>query len=186
MKSNLENILKVIVLILSWIIFSPFLLFFAHKWKLIGKGWRIILFILSPFMAIMYFLLTILIVWGCSEYDRKYGYTNNKTIERITGVEFPKLDIQKYNKGIKSFNGDYSDTFVLEMESELSESTYMILDSLSSGSTHWSFYDGEYRFSVMWGNGAVAPNGENPNEDRTFSLSFKKGNRLVYLSTGMW
>ncbi len=187
MKSNIEKILKIIALLLLWTVFSPLFLFFALRWKIVGKGWKIALFVLSPFMTVVYLLLTILVMWGYSEYDRKYGYSSNKAIERITGVEFPKLDIQEYNKGEKSFNGDYSDSFVLEMENELSESTFKVLDSLATSSnTHWSFYNGEYRYSLMWGNGAVTPNGESPNEDRTFSLSFKKGSRIVNLSTGMW
>ena len=88
---------------------------------------------------------------------------------------------------MKSFNGDYSDFFVLEMESELSESAYMVLDSLVvADNTNWSFCNGEYRFSLMWGNGMVAPDGESSNEDRTFYLSFKKGSRIINLDTGMW
>lgn len=187
MKSNIENILKIIALLLLWVLFSPLFLFFALRWKIVRKGWSTALFVISPFMTIVYFLLTILVVWGYSEYDRKYGYSNNKVIERITGVEFPKLYIQEYNKGMKSFNGDYSDSFVLEMESELSESAYMVLDSLVvADNTNWSFYNGEYRFSLMWGNGMVTPDGESSNEDRTFYLSFKKGSRIMNLDTGMW
>ena len=82
---------------------------------------------------------------------------------------------------MKSFNGDYSDFFVLEMESELSESAYIVLDSLvAADNINWSFYNGEYRFSLMWGNGMVAPDGESPHEDRTFSLSFKISSNLKF------
>lgn len=88
---------------------------------------------------------------------------------------------------MKFFNGDYSDSFVLEMESELSESAYMVLDSLVvADNTNWSFYNGEYRFSLMWGNGMVAPDGESSNDDRTFYLSFKKRSRIMNLDTEMW
>ena len=52
--------------------------------------------------------------------------------------------------------------------------------------TNWSFYNGEYRFSLMWGNGKVAPDGESSHEDRTLYLSFKKGSRIMNLDTGMW
>ena len=187
MKTNIEKILKFVVLLLLWALFSPLFLFLTIRWKIMVKGWRTALFALSPFMLFVYFMLTVLVVWVYSEYNRKFGYSSNSAIERITGVDFPRLNIIEYNKGIKSFNGDYTDSFVLEMESKMSESTYRVLDSLAlSNNSYWSFYDGEYRFSIIWGNGAVAPEGEDPNEDRTLSLSFKKGCRIVNLSTGMW
>ena len=122
MKSNVEKIFKIIALILLWTVFSPLFLFFALRWKIVRKGWNTAIFVISPFMTVVYLLLTILVMWGYSEYDRKYGYSSNKAIERITGVDFPKLYIVEYNKGMKSFNGDYTDSFELEMETELKES----------------------------------------------------------------
>lgn len=82
-------------------------------------------------------------------------------IERITGVAFPELEIIDYKKGETGFMGDYNDELTLEMEEELSESTYHYLDSIISFSnTKWSKYDdGYYRFSTIWGGSIPAPDG---------------------------
>ena len=75
----------------------------------------------------------------------------------------------------------------LEMENDLSESTYHYLDSvISEGNTNWSKHNDEYRYSTMWGNGLPAPKGENEEDDMTFSLSFKAGCKIVTLNYGAW
>ena len=108
-------------------------------------------------------------------------------IERITGVAFPEVDIIDYEKGRPSFTGDYSDELTLEMEHELSESTYHYLDSIiNSGKTEWSKRDDKYSYSIMWGNGLPAPKGESEEDDGMFSLSFKKGSKIINLSHGSW
>ena len=108
-------------------------------------------------------------------------------IERITGVAFPEVDIIDYEKGESGFLGDYSDKLILEMEEELGESTYHYLDSIiNSGDTGWSKHEDEYSYSIMWGNGLPTPKGESEEDDGMFSLSFKKGSKIINLSHGSW
>ena len=102
-------------------------------------------------------------------------------------MSFPKLSIIDYEKGEAGFLGDYDDMLTLEMENDLSESTYHYLDSvISAGDTNWSKHNDVYRYSIMWGNGLPAPEGENDEDDMTFSLSFKAGSKIVTLNYGAW
>ena len=187
MKALLVKIIQWLTLLLSWLTLSPLFIFLAHKWRLIGKKVRILLLLISPLMLIVYFILFLLALQGYDDYQRKYRFANNEAIERITGVAFPEVDIIDYKKDKRSFLGDYNDKLTLEMEDELSESTYHYLDSIiNAGNTGWSKRDDEYSYSVMWGNGLPAPKGENEEEDGMFSLSFKKGSKIINLSHGSW
>ena len=187
MKALLVKIIQWLTLLLSWLTLSPLFIFLAHKWRLIGKKVRILLLLISPLMLIVYFILFLLALQGYDDYQRKYRFANNEAIERITGVAFPEVDIIDYKKDKRSFLGDYNDKLTLEMEDELSESTYHYLDSIiNAGNTGWSKRDDEYSYSVMWGNGLPVPKGENEEEDGMFSLSFKKGSKIINLSHGSW
>ena len=187
MKALLVKIIQWLTLLLSWLTLSPLFIFLAHKWRLIGKKVRILLLLISPLMLIVYFILFLLALQGYDDYRRKYRFANKEAIERITGVAFPEVDIIDYKKDKRSFLGDYNDKLTLEMEDELSESTYHYLDSIiNAGNTGWSKRDDEYSYSVMWGNGLPAPKGENEEEDGMFSLSFKKGSKIINLSHGSW
>ena len=138
-------------------------------------------------MLIGYFILFLLASQEYYDYRRKYRFVNNETIERITGVSFPKLSIIDYEKGETGFLGDFNDMLTLEMKYDLSESTYHYLDSvISAGDTNWSKHNDVYRYSIMWGNGLPAPEGENDEDDMTFSLFFKAGSKIVTLNYGAW
>ena len=138
MKQIIIKITQWITLILIWLIISPLFVYLAKRWNLIGKKIRILLLLISPLMLIVYFILFLLGLQGYDDYQRKYKFANNETVERITGVAFPELDIVEYKKDNRGFFGDYNDKLTLEMEDELSESTYLYLDSIiSSGNTQW-------------------------------------------------
>ena len=187
MKERLVKILCWLTLLFSWLTISPLFIYLARKWKLIGKKARILLLLISPLMLILYLIIALLVMQGYLDYQRKYRFADNEAIERITGVAFPELDIIDYKKGKSSFHGDYSDKLILEMEEDLDESTYHYLDSIiSAGNTEWSKRDDEYTHSIMWGNGLPAPKGESEEDDGMFSLSFKKGSRIINLSSGSW
>ena len=187
MKPLIIKITKWLTLLLSWLTISPLFIFLARKWQLIGKKIRILLLLISPLMLISYFVLFLLALQGYDDYRRKYRFANNKTIERITGVAFPEVDIINYKKDNRGFLGDYNDKITLEMEDELSESTYHYLDSIISvGNTQWFKHDDEYSYSIMWGNGLPALKGESEEDDGMFSLSFKKGSKIINLSHGSW
>ena len=183
----LTKILRWFILLLSWLTVSPFFLYLARKWQLIGKKVRILLLLISPLMLIGYIILFLLALQGFDDYQRKYKFANNEAIERITGVAFPEVDIIDYKKDNRGFLGDYNDKLTLEMEDELSDSTYHYLDSIiNAGNTEWSKRDDEYSYSIMWGNGLPAPEGESEEDDGMFSMSFKKGSKIINLSHGSW
>lgn len=183
----INKIIRWLTLLLSWLTISTLFVYLASRWKLIGKKVRILLLFISPLMLIVYFIIFLLALQGYYDYQRKYHFADNDVIERITGVAFPEVDIINYENGESSFLGDYSDKLILEMEEELSESTYHYLDSIvNSGNTGWSKRDDEYSYSIMWGNGLPAPKGESEEEDGMFSLSFMKGSKIINLSHGSW
>ena len=187
MKQIIIKITQLLTLLLSWLTISPLFVYLAKKWKLIGKKVRMLLLLISPLMLIGYFILFLLALQEYYDYRRKYRFANNETIERITGVAFPELSIIDYEKGEAGFTGDYNDMLTLEMENDLSESTYHYLDSvISAGDTNWGKHNDVYRYSIMWGNGLPAPKGENEEDDMTFSLSFKAGSKIVTLNYGAW
>ena len=187
MKQIIIKITQWLTLLLSWLIIPPLFVYLANKWELIGKKVRILLLLISPLMLIGYFILFLLALQEYYDYQRKYRFANNETIERITGVAFPELDIVEYKKNNRGFLGDYNDKLTLEMEDELSESTYHYLDSIiNAGNTQWFKHDDEYSYSIMWGNGLPAPKGESEEDDGMFSLSFKKGSKIINLSHGSW
>lgn len=187
MKQIIIKITQWLTLLLSWLTISPLFIYLASRWKLISKKVRILLLFISPLMLIVYFIIFLLALQGYDDYERKYKFANNEAIERITGVAFPELDIVEYKKDNRGFLGDYSDKLILEMEEELNETTYHYLDSIiMSGDTGWSKRDDEYSYSIMWGNGLPAPKGESEEDDGMFSLSFKKGSKIINLSHGSW
>ena len=187
MKQIINKITQWLALLLSWLTISPLFVYLADGWNLIGKKVRILLLLISPLMLIVYFILFLLALQGCDDYRRKYRFANNEAIERLTGVAFPEVDIIDYKKDKRSFLGDYNDKLTLEMEDELSESTYHYLDSIiNAGNTQWYKHGDEYSYSIMWGNGLPAPKGESEEDDGMFSLSFKKGSKIINLSHGSW
>ena len=146
-----------------------------------------LLLLISPLMLIVYAVAVLFIIQGYNNYRIKHHFASNEVIERITGVAFPELSIIDYEKGEAGFLGDYDDMLTLEMENDLSESTYHYLDSvISAGDTNWSKHNDVYRYSIMWGNGLPAPKGEDEEEDMMFSLSFKVGSKKVTLNYGAW
>lgn len=187
MKQIIIKITQWLTLLLSWLTISPLFVYLAKKWKLIGKKVRMLLLLISPLMLIGYFILFLLALQEYYDYQRKYRFANNETIERITGVAFPELSIIDYEKGEAGFLGDYNDMLTLEMKYDLSESTYHYLDSvISVGNTKWHKRNDEYIYCTVWGNGLPAPEGENEEEDIMFSLSFKAGSKIINLSHGAW
>jgi len=212
MKQIIIKITQWLTILLSWLTISPLFVYLASRWELIGKKVRILLLLISPLMLIVYFIIFLLALQGYYDYQRKYHFADNEVIERITGVAFPEVDIIDYEKGESGFLGDYSDKLILEMEEELSESTYHYLDSIiSAGNTEWSKHTSDkitssqldsliishgveewlknsdvYTCTVIWGNGFSAPPGEDDEEDMAFSLSLKKGSKIVTLEFGAW
>ena len=187
LRMRLKLILCWLVLLICWLTISPLFLYLASRWNMIGKGWGIALLLISPFMLILYALVCLFLFVCYHENLRKHRFADNEVIERITGVQFPELEIVDYKRGNTSFLGDYSDCITLEMEEDLSESTYHYLDSIIDvNKTRWDRDDDEYSYEIMWGNGLPVPKGESDEEDMAFLLSMKKGTRIVTIEYGSW
>ena len=187
MKNIFIKLFRAITLILTWATLSPVFVYLAKRWGSIGKKLRTFLLLISPFMIVVYILFCFAISGVYGSYHRKHRFADSQAIERVTGVRFPQLKLVDYDKGGSSFTGDFNDCLTLEMQDELSEATYNLLDSLiCSGNKEWKKRDGEYNFSIMWGNGMPAPEGEDDDEDIAFSLSFKEGSRTVVINYGYW
>ena len=178
------NISKVLICLISWLTISPLFYYLSEKWGF--KRGRLFLVLISPFFLILYLIV---FVWGYStymDYKRKYYFTNEDRIERITGVKLPEMSVIEYHQGGRSII-DYSDRFVVKFEKDISEQTYQTLDSLiATNKTNWRKKGNNYVFSTMWGNGIPAPEGENEKEDRTFSIAIEKGNNKATINSGMW
>ena len=178
-------LVKILICFFCWLTISPLFYYLARKWGM--KNGRFFLMLISPLFIIAYLII---LFWGYVtylDYKRKYYFTDEDRIERITGVRLPDMDIVKYNKGKSSFTGDYCDRSLLEFEKIPSERVYQTLDSLIEiGKTGWRMNDSVYVFSATWGNGMPAPKGESEDEDRTFSISFNKGSKRATVNSGMW
>ena len=187
MSKSFKLFLKHIALFVCWILFSPLFLFFASKWSVYRKSTRMLLFIVSPFgLAVL--LMIVLIVTRCySDYQRKHKYSDHKVLERITGVPIPQLRIVEYFKGETSFNGDYSDVLILEMAMVPDVKLIAAIDSLAKiEESNWKKSGVNYTFSVMWGNGIPAPEGEDADDDTMLSITIAEDSKIVKVSHGSW
>lgn len=179
------KILKVLVCFVCWLTISPLFYYLSGRWKLMRR--RLFLMLVSPLFLYLYLNILIYGFQAYIDYQRKYYFANEERIERITGIQFPDMDIVEYHKGSSSFTGDYSDALEMELEDSLSETFYHSLDSLiETGHTGWEKKGNTYVFSKTWGNGLPAPEGESDEEDRSFSVTLEKGSKRVFINSRMW
>lgn len=135
-------------------------------------------------MLIVYLIIFLVVSNEYDAYQRKYRFANNEAIERITGVAFTTLNLIDYEKEHSSLWGYYHGKLTFEMEDEQSESTYHYLDSIISvGNTEWSKRDDEYNYSISWSKVEAVPLEEITEPLGDISLSFKKGSKILILST---
>ena len=194
MNPKVTVIVKWSILVLCWLLFSPLFYWLAGKWGMVSKVRRIWLSIFSPNMFILIwllFLLFALFVWYMvmlyNSRDMVHIYEDSERLKRITGVAFPEFALVEYKKGETNWMGDYEDTFILEMDEELSEATYHHLDSvIECGDAYWGKDGIRYWYRNSWGNGEPTPEGEDPRHDHFLEIDFEKGNRIVNLRWGMW
>ena len=174
-------VIKSIALLLSWLTLSPLLLTLDGKWKLLPKWLCIVLFVLSPMMLI---LIAFAVIWGdmyYSDFYARHHFVKPKVVENITGVRLPKYMVVEYERGPRSFNGDYTDEFVLEFERIPDEDFYKKLEE------HFDCFEPrKYSYSTIWGNGIEAPKGESKKYDGTFRVEIEKGSRTFYIEAGTW
>jgi len=179
MKPN--TIIKSITLLLSWLTLSPLLLILDGRWKLLPKWLRVVLFVLSPLMLILYIVIGVVAYLGYRDYWRKHHFVRRQVIENITGVKMPKFKLVEYEKGNTFFNGDYSDYFTLEFKG-LPDSTFY--QNLRDNG--FDYYEGCYHFYLNWGSGLVedevVPKGESGNYG--FSMTICEGEKRFTINAG--
>ena len=178
-----KGALKSIVMLCCWITISPLMLYLGHRWKIGDNFTRVALMLLSPFFFILYLCLLLVYL----EHDARVYFQKRDRIERITGVELPKFKVIEYHKGEICFTGDFEDEFTFEFRATPSDALFDQIDEMiASGNTNWVNKGEKYMFDQMWGNGFPAPEGENENEDRFFSLTITRGERRGKVIHGIW
>ena len=148
------------------------------------KSFKGIKIVCNTFTLLPFLLVAVIAVVAVSdEISRRYRFDDAKTLTRITEVEFPKFKVVEYDRGCKSFHGDYSDELVLEFKEMPSEEFYAALEN----SSEWSSSDeGSYFYSRMWGNGMPAPKGEDDDEDVHLSIKIQRGEKRFHVTFGTW
>jgi hypothetical protein len=168
MENKKQNaILKAFVLVVSWFTLSPLLLIFDGRWKLLPKWLRILLFLLSPLMLVVFFVLGIIAYFHYQDYWRKNHFVKPWVIENITGVKMPKYKVIERN--LKGGLCDHYDTFILEFK-ETPDSTFF----QTLRDKDFDYYDGCYHFHLNLGSGLVkdevVPKGEKGNYDYSMTI----------------
>ena len=152
-----------------------------------GKKSRIFLLLISPLMLLILLIGVIFIGDAVLEYQRIQRFADNEALERITGAPFPKLKVVEFKEGKVSFNGDFTDNWVVKMKDGAGESLFLYLDSVANKKgTNWFKDDEKYFYNRIWGNGYPAPNGEDDEEDRFLHISLKKDCNTIIIQSGMW
>ena len=108
-------------------------------------------------------------------------------IERVTGIKVPSYKIIQTHKGNRAFTGDYEDNYEIEFKTMPSDELFEEIDKMiASGKTGWHKDGNRYSFSVIWGNGFPTPEGENEQDDGTFSITLTKGEKVGSIRSGAW
>lgn len=198
-----NKIIQWLICVLAWLTISPLFYYLSGKWKLFNNKLRIFLLLISPLFLICY--TTIIL---CSSSSRNFNfreleyaykeivcivsfsrskYTDKEALLRITKACFPDFKVVNYQKGEKSFQGDYTNEAVIEFETVPSDLFYREIDSLVNiPESGWGKNEQHYYYSRMWGNGLPAPEGEDDEEDMCLSISFDKGCRQATITFGTW
>jgi hypothetical protein len=134
----MKKVLKAIALFLSWLTLSPLLLILDGRWKLLPRWLRIVLFVFSPLMVVLTFVLIIATTLGIAFADtatvnhfHHHYYTKPSVLQKITGVSFPDYKITDYSESaVFSLRLRHYDT-TLEFEEIPDESFYKALEKHS-------------------------------------------------------
>ncbi len=112
---------------LSWLLVSPLLLILEGRWKLLPKWLRVLLFILSPMMLIVIFLIVMIADDGFFEYVHRNRYTTPWAVKKITGVRFPHYKIVDYSSRHLWSHGPIEYTTILEFKEMPDDGFYKAL-----------------------------------------------------------
>ena len=175
--------IKSIVLFLSWLTLSPFLLILDGRWELLPKWLRILLFVLSPMMLVV---IAVAAFWGYDyylEYYMHHHFVRRRVVENITGVKFPNYKVLNRGEEWKCFSRSPEHTydFTLEFKKMPDEDFYKKL------AEHFDcFEQGKCSYSAIWGNGIEAPKGESDKDDISFSIDIERASKTFHIRVGEW
>lgn len=187
-----EQVMKRIVLIISWTTISPLFLFLTYRWQMIKKWLRWVLTFVSPLFLCIYFILYLCIIYFSititlddpfeTPRDDKY-YGNERRLEKITGVRFKMKKVVEYFPGPRDFMGDYNSITKILLK-KLPD--YEKIDRLTQ-KPEWSKTDNGYLYSNIWGPplGLVAPDGVD-NANRFLNVIVIYNCDTLYINSGMW
>jgi len=182
-KQTLNQILKIISLILSWATLSPLLLILDGRWKLLPKWLHIVLFVLSPMMLVV---MAVAAFWGYGYYSEHYiqhHFVRRRVVENITGVRLPRYKVIDQGEEWECFSRSPEHTydFTLEFKKMPDEAFYEKL------AEHFDCLEaGKYSYSAIWGNGIEAPKGESDKDDISFSIDIERGSKTFHIMVGEW
>ena len=181
------NFFHFIVLLVSWLTISPLFYFLGKRWESFNKRNGMALLLVSPLFLILYLSF---IIWGASkyyDYQREHKFANKKVLSRITEAPFPGFRKKQYIRGRTSFTGDYMDKLSIEFSEIPSDEFYQTLDSLANvPDSNWHRKKDGYWYNKVWGNGLLAPKGENDEEDMSLLIWITKGDREARIEYGAW
>jgi len=131
--------------------------------------------------------LVLLIINAVNAYETLYYAPSSRRVERITGVKVPSYKVIEYDKGERGSTGDYNDSYTIEFKTMPPDALFDEIDRMiAAGKTGWSRNGNKYSFSVIWGNGLPAPEGEDEEDDGTFSISITRGEKRGTIDSGTW
>lgn len=110
-------------------------------------------------------------------------FSNEKRLERITGVKFNVKKVIDFEKSTyRSLSGGYDaeTTILLKKQPD-----YHVLDSLVR-MNEWTRTEEGYSFHRIWGNGLEPPKGEDKDEDRFITVEVVPNSDTLYIQSGVW
>ena len=178
---------KWLTLIITWLTVSPLFFYLSYRWKILRKWLRWVLTLISPLFLIFYLVIIVFLVFWLKDskinpYRDDNYFSNEKRLERITGIKFDINKIIDFQKETQSFTGDYSAKTTILLK-KLPD--YQLLDSLVR-ENKWSKYEDGYYFHRIWGNEIEAPEGENKDEDRFITVRVIPNSNILYVDSGVW
>lgn len=208
MKNKTTTIIfKAVALAVSWLTLSPLLLILDGRWRLLPKWLRVVLFLVSPMLVIVYVLAAFLCyAYYWDYYYPRHHFVRPRVVENIIGMPLPRYKVVEYDKDRRSFNGDYSDGFKLEFRKEPDDEffneldkhfrqyvpTRQQLDSIPNDEIYIFSPRAEIKDSTLyslerwWGNGVEAPKGELERDNIIYTITIERGSKVFHIGVTAW
>ncbi len=183
---NFKDYFKNITLFVLWLFIPLVYPFLAVKWKTRTKKRAILYTFLSPLM----FVFSIIVILGLfdecmSFYNYNFYRGSINEIERTTEIEFPhfKTIVEDHQIGKKAFNGDYTKSYTVKLNSNdinlfYSKIDKKIRETENNNKINWRKENNHYRFSHIIQNSRTA--------DEFLELDINKETNIAVVKYGNW